>query len=136
MSRFQFESPTKEEAIAFLKQRREGGTCQAEGYHDAIRCQRRLLPVASPGEIEASRQYNQQYNRERTMAVTITCKCGNGATFKNDEAATSAGYYYDERAGWICTACNPEFGKQTELPFAVRALTTADKTELEEYFRA
>lgn len=57
MSRFQFEIPDEDAAREFAPWRREAGMHQAELYHDAVSCERRVLAVTTPLERAAAREY-------------------------------------------------------------------------------
>lgn len=61
MSRWQFQIPTEAEARATLHDR----SCQAEMYHDAVTCERRLQPVTTAAERAANRADLEQRRKER-----------------------------------------------------------------------
>jgi len=75
MGRFQFESPTPEQAKTFLSWRRRNEEYQGELHSDAVVCVRRLRPVITPRErvlIESM--------RGQPRAEVFTCaSCGNFA---------------------------------------------------------
>lgn len=55
---FKFDIPTEDQARSLLALRRRGVGLQDEMYKDAIACQRRLVPVTTPEERAAAREYS------------------------------------------------------------------------------
>lgn len=53
--------------------------------------------------------------------------------FANETQAKLAGWWYDQKIGWICPVHNAEFGTQTDLPFALRSLSPDDQREITNY---